>query len=87
LEGNILSETVVFNTIVANGMETNKGIFVGQNSASNWVTHNKNQGLGVSIPSLSFNIFILLGNVLKKPMTESMVSDNDYYAPSSTTQV
>lgn len=33
----------VFNTIAVNGQETNGAIFVGQNNASNWQTHNKNQ--------------------------------------------
>lgn len=33
----------IFNTIFVNGQETNSGVLVGQNNASNWASHNKNQ--------------------------------------------
>jgi hypothetical protein len=82
-----LTETVVFNTIVANGMETNAGIFVGQNSASNWTTHNKTQGSILSVigfyNTLPNNMNILNDN----DGVDTPITDNDYYGPAPTTQV
>jgi hypothetical protein len=81
-----MAESIVFNTIVANGMETNVGIFVGQNSANNWVSHNKSQGSILSVigfyNTLPHNINILNDN----DGIDTPISDNDYYGPSPTTQ-
>lgn len=61
--------TVIFNTINVNGMETNAAVFVGENSASGWDSHNKNQtaagflfsGFG-SLNALPWNLYIISDN-------------------------
>jgi hypothetical protein len=81
-----MGESIVFNTIAANVIEQNAGIFIGQNSANNWVSHNKIQGSILGVVgfnnSLPHNINILNDN----DVYDTCINDNDYYGPSPTTQ-
>jgi hypothetical protein len=86
-EGDSMTETVVFNTIMANGMETNAGIFVGQNTAPHWTTHNKTQGAASTVigfyNTLPHNINILHDN----DVIDTPIHDTDYRGPSATSQL
>jgi hypothetical protein len=61
---------IVFNMINANGLETNAGIFVGENSANGWDSHNKNQeSIGI--------IFSAFGAFNSFPNNFNLIHDND----------
>ncbi len=60
---------IVFNTIVANGMETNAAIFIGENGATGWDSNNKNQ-LGLGMIFGAYNVF---------PSNLIAIYDNDLY--------
>jgi hypothetical protein len=67
----------VFNSILVNGQETNAAILVGQNNASNWVTHNKNQ---YSIGNVfgAFNAFPGCIDILNdQDVFDTPIFDND----------
>jgi hypothetical protein len=59
---------IIFNSININGQETNTGVFVGENAANNWESHNKNQ------TSLGF----IFGSYLTFPYNYNFISDNDF---------
>ncbi|MDQ0214877.1 hypothetical protein J2S13_001274 [Oikeobacillus pervagus] len=63
-----MPSTIIFNTIAANGMETNAAIFVGENSASGWDSNNKNQ--------TSIGFIFGVGNAF--PYNFNLLYDNDY---------
>jgi hypothetical protein len=65
-----MAGSIVFNTINVNGLETNAAIFVGENSASGWDSHNKNQN------SIGF-IFSGFAAYTLFPGNFNFVSDND----------
>jgi hypothetical protein len=58
---------IIFNSINVNGQETNTGVFVGENAANNWESHNKNQAA----------IGFVFGTYLTFPYNHNLVSDND----------
>jgi hypothetical protein len=76
----------VFNTIIANGLETNGAVLVGQNNAANWVTHNKNQVVTGFIFG-AFNTFPNNVNILNdQDFIDTPINDNDIEPIGPTTQ-
>jgi hypothetical protein len=63
---------IVFNSINANGMETNAAIFVGENVAHGWDSNNKNQ-LAVGMLFTSFGAFAAF------PYSYNVIFDNDFF--------
>jgi hypothetical protein len=71
---------IIFNMINANGMETNSAIFVGENSANGWDTHNKNQGANEFIFSAfgAFNSFPgNLNLIIDNDIIDTVIHDQD----------
>ncbi|UFJ41541.1 hypothetical protein LOK74_03130 [Brevibacillus humidisoli] len=67
-----MAGVVIFNMINVNGMETNAAVFVGENSASGWDSHNKNQ-LAVGMNFSAFGAFnSVIGNLY-------FINDNDVF--------
>jgi hypothetical protein len=68
---------IVFNSIVANGMETNAAIFIGQNGATGWDSNNKNQ-MGVGMVFGAYNAFPTnLIAVYDSDIFDTAVNDSD----------
>ncbi|MDC3417393.1 hypothetical protein [Aquibacillus salsiterrae] len=63
-----MPETIIFNAINVNVQETNTGVFIGDNSASNWESHNKNL----------FSIGLLFGVLNTFPANLNVITDNDF---------
>lgn len=62
-----MPSSILFNSIVTNGMETNALIQIGENNATGWQSHNKNQqSIG-----MTFGAFIVY------PGNLNIMSDND----------
>jgi hypothetical protein len=90
LEGGIImaagGPVFVFNTIVANGLETNGAILVGQNNAANWVTHNKNQVI-IGFVFGVYNTFPSNVNILNdQDLIDTPINDSDVEPIGPTTQ-
>ncbi|WKA48417.1 hypothetical protein QWV57_05490 [Geobacillus zalihae] len=63
-----MPSSIIFNTIAANGMETNAAIMVGENVANGWDSNNKNQ------TSIGF----VFGTANAFPYNFNVMYDNDY---------
>lgn len=72
-----MPDVIIFNTIAANGMETNAAIFVGDNSAGGWDSHNKNQA-SIQFVFGAFNTFPANVNIVNDPdFIDTPITDQD----------
>lgn len=62
-----MPNSIIFNTIAINAQETNAGLFIGQNNANGWDSHNKN----------IFSIGLILGAFNTFPANYNFIQDND----------
>lgn len=62
-----MPELIIFNCIAANSLNTNAGIFIGENAASGWDSNNKSDNV--------MNHIVGAANVLTAILT--MFNDND----------
>ncbi|MGG1369924.1 hypothetical protein ABE322_29710 [Priestia megaterium] len=63
-----MPNSIIFNTIAVNAQETNAGLFIGQNNANGWDSHNKN----------IFSIGLILGAFNTFPANYNFILDNDF---------
>lgn len=65
-----MAEQIIFNMINVNALETNALIQIGENSATGWDSHNKNQ-MAVGFNFMAFNGLLFMPNNL------NFITDND----------
>lgn len=76
-----MSGAIIFNMINANGMETNAAVFVGENAANGWDSHNKNQlEIGMNFTAFgAYNAFTNNINLLSdNDLIDTLISDSDF---------
>jgi len=75
-----MAGTIVFNSIYVNVQDTNSAIFIGENSAAGWDSHNKNQMSIGSIMNAFASATLTSGNLnilYDNDLLDTMIADPD----------
>lgn len=81
-----MPDSIIFNAINVNGLETNNGIFVGDNAASNWASHNKNQFAIGQVFGAFNNYPANFNTIIDQDFIDTPINDADVQ-PTAPTQV